>query len=135
MEVISYLPEYKANIVKNIILSILTCGLYNIFWQYQQIKVLNILLKLEEFKFSSWFFLSLITCGLYHLYHEYLMGRGIVEVQKKYGIMESDNLPGLSIILSLLGLSLITDAIQQKEINIIIDSFFKADDTGRTIIS
>ena len=30
---------FKSNIAKDIIVTILTCGLYNLFWQYRQMKL------------------------------------------------------------------------------------------------
>ena len=110
-----------ANIVKEVIFTILTCGLWDIVWQYKQIRMVNTLLGERRFNFVSWLLLTLVTCGVYHLYHEYLMGRAIVELQRKYGLDPSEGLPALSIILALLSFGIITDAIQQKELNLIVE--------------
>ena len=83
----------------------------------------NILLDREEFSFGKWFGFAIITCGLYHIYHEYIFGQGIDEAQQKHNVpIKADNLPVLSIVLAIFGLSLISDAIQQKEINVTIES-------------
>ena len=54
-----------------IILSIVTCGIYGLFWQYKQIEVLNAWLGRKEYDFWTWLLLSIITCGIFSLYYEY----------------------------------------------------------------
>ncbi|RUM89712.1 MAG: hypothetical protein DSZ24_00520 [Thermodesulfatator sp.] len=116
------LEEYRKGIASSIVLTLLTCGIYNFFWQNHQIKTINLLLGRNVLSFWRWFFLTLITCGLYHIYHEYLTGKYIVEIQSKIGKYPlSNNLPLIALILSILGLPFITDAIEQKELNEIID--------------
>ncbi len=118
------LPE-PSNVAKDVILSLLTCGLWDIFWQYKQMQTVNILLGYDEFSFGKWLIFTILTCGLYHLYHEYLMGRAIVQVQHKYNLPPSESLPAISIVLALISLGIITDALQQKELNYIIEELQK----------
>lgn len=108
---------YASNIALDIILSIVTCGIYWFFWQARQMRALNYLLKEQRFSFLLWFLVSLITCFLFNIYYEYIMAQAIVEIQKKQGRVLSNDLPILSLLLSLFGLHIITDAIQQHEIN------------------
>jgi hypothetical protein len=118
----SEIQNYRKGIGSSIVLTILTCGIYNLFWQNHQIKTVNLLLEKKVLSFWKWFFFTLITCGLYHIYHEYLMGKYIVEIQYKIGKpAPSTNLPVIALILSIIGLPFITDAIEQKELNEIID--------------
>jgi len=109
--------SYASNIALDIILSIITCGIYWFFWQARQMRALNYLLKEQRFSFLLWFLVSLITCFLFNVYYEYIMAQAIVEIQKKQGKALSNDLPVLSLVLSLFGLHVITDAIQQHEIN------------------
>ncbi len=113
------LPE-PSSVAREVVLSLVTCGLWDIIWQYKQMKVVNLLLGEEEFSFGKWLVFTILTCGLYHLYHEYLMGRAIVRVQHLYGLPPSESLPAISIVMALISLGIITDAIQQKEINLIL---------------
>jgi len=114
--------QYRKSIAKGVVLTLLTCGIYNLFWQYHQIKTINFFLGREELSFWRWFFFTLLTCGLYHIYHEYLMAKYIVEIQHRVGKpVPSSHLPVLALILSLAGLPLIADAIEQKELNEIVD--------------
>ena len=60
--------------------------------------------------------LTLITCGVYGIYNGYKMAQSIVEIQ------EQDNLTvhngaTICLILTLIGLSIVSMAIQQSEIN------------------
>ena len=109
--------EFSSNIAMDVVLTLITCGIYNLFWQYRQMKCLNTFLAREEFNFWMWFFLSLITCGIWHIFMQYQMGRAIVTIQEKLGKTVNTSLPGLSVILTVLALSVVTDAIHQNEIN------------------
>ena len=112
-----YKGPYASNIALDIVLSIITCGIYWLFWQARQIRALNYMLKEQRFSFLLWFLVSLITCFLFNIYYEYIMAQAIVEIQKKQGKTPSNDLPVLSLVLSIFGLHIITDAIQQNEIN------------------
>jgi hypothetical protein len=108
---------YVSNIALDIILSIITCGIYWFFWQARQMRALNHLLQEQRFSFLLWFLVSLITCFLFNIYYEYIMAKAVVEIQTKQGKVLSNDLPVLSLVLSIFGLHIITDAIQQHEIN------------------
>ena len=112
-----YQGPYASNIALDIIFSIITCGIYWFFWQARQIRALNYMLREERFSFLLWFLLTIATCGLFNIYYEYIMAQGIVEVQRREGKPITNELPVLSLVLSIFGLHMITDAIQQNEIN------------------
>lgn len=113
--------SFTSNIALDIILSIITCGIYWFFWQARQMRALNHLLKEQRFSFVLWFFVSIITCFLFNIYYEYIMAQAIVEIQKRDGRAPSNELPILSLILCLFGLHVIVDAIQQNELNKIFE--------------
>jgi hypothetical protein len=104
--------EHIRGIAFVVIMSIVTCGLYNIYLQYIQIKTLNVMVKEEKYSFIKWFLLSIITCGLYHVYHEYVMAQDLVELTSA-----DSNFPLIALVCSLFGFSIIIDAIHQKHIN------------------
>ena len=112
------LPESEGSVRIGIaiLLSIITCGIFLLFWQYKQMKVLNSWLSRREYSFGMWFLLSIITCGIYAVYNEYKMGRGIVEIQEQNNLMVN-NVSTICLILTLIGLSIVSMAIQQSEIN------------------
>jgi hypothetical protein len=108
---------FASSIALDIVLSVITCGIYWFFWQARQMRALNYLLKEQRFNFVLWFFVSILTCFLFNIYYEYIMAQAIVEIQRKKGMPTSNDIPVLSLILSIFGLHIITDAIQQNEIN------------------
>ena len=100
-----------------IVLTILTCGFYMLFWQARQFRVLNAWLGRKEYGFWSWYFYGLFTCSVYWIYHEYKMANGICEIQHKRGWPENPQLAVICLLLSACGLSVASMAIQQEEIN------------------
>ena len=112
--------EYRVDIVTGIVLSFVTCGIYNVIWNKKQFEALNILLGREEFKFTLWLVLSLLTCGLFHIYYEYKMGNELHHYLKGQGVEGTAALPIIGLVLSCFGLTVIADAIYQQEINKLI---------------
>lgn len=107
----------KRGIVVAILLSLLTCGLYSIFWM---ISINNDLRRETNQKVDGgfMFFISLLTCGLAGLYWIYRMGMDFSLVSQKsshFKIESSEAI--LYLILSVLGLGIITLAIMQHREN------------------
>jgi hypothetical protein len=105
--------EHVRNIGLDIVFTILTCGLFNIYLQYRQMIAVNIMINEIKYKFIPWFLLCIITCGLYHIYHEWRKSSDIAVALKKTESQE----PIINVLLSIFGLSIVADAIQQAEIN------------------
>jgi len=100
-----------------VILSLITCGIYELFWQYKQMNTLNAWLGRHEFDFLRWLLLSIITCGIWAVYYEYKMSKGINEVQERNGLSVHNDLAVICLVLTLFGLGLVSMAIQQADIN------------------
>src|SRR5580700_9149684 len=66
--------EHHVDIAAGIIFSVVTCGIYNVYWNYRQMQAMNVLLGRQEFSFNKWAILTLLSCGIYHIYYEYHMG-------------------------------------------------------------
>ncbi len=109
--------EHHLDIATGIILSLVTCGIYNIYWNYRQFQTMNALLGREEYKFLMWLVLSLVTCGLFHIYYEYKMGSDLYAYLKEQGRDPNPNLPVIGLVLACFGLTIITDAVYQHELN------------------
>ena len=105
--------EAERNIVICLILSLITCGIYNLIWQAHQMYVLNTLLKRNEFSFLRWLIFSILTCGIYHIYYQYCMGSSLVEAHRMYDCKSPVNeaLPIFSLLLTLFGFTVIVDAV------------------------
>ena len=112
------LPESEGviSVGTSVILTIITCGIYGLVWQYKQMKVLNSWLNRKEYSFGKWLLLSIITCGIYGVYNEYKMARGIIEVQQQNKLLVND-VATICLIMTLIGLGIVSMAIQQSEIN------------------
>lgn len=112
--------DFEIGIAVGIVLSLVTCGLYNIYWNYKQFQAMNALLARHEYDFVKWLLLSIVTCGLYHIYYEYKMGSDLQMYLKQHGYEINPNLPVIGLLLSCIGLTIVADAIYQHELNRLI---------------
>ncbi len=112
-------PEHEAvvGIAVGILLTIVTCGIYGLFWQYKQMQVLNAWLGRRDFSFVNWLLLSIITCGIFALYYEYKMAKGINEIQENEGFRVNQDLAVICVVLAVVGFGMASLAIQQYDIN------------------
>lgn len=110
--------DHVRHIAADIIITILTCGLFNLWVQSKQMQATNDMIGRDKYNFFQWLLLSLLSCGLFHIYHEYRMSGDIEEVMKQAGKGSGDNNEALiSLLLCVFGLSIVADAIQQSRIN------------------
>ena len=116
-------PRHHINIPLYLILTIFTFGIFNLYWNYRQMRICNDLLQRQEFRFWVWLLLTIVTCGIYHIFYQYKMGAAIVEIGRALNIDVLDKLPLLSVIITILGLSIVVDCIHQHELNKISDAF------------
>ena len=106
-----------ASIPVFLLLTVFTLGLFNLYWNYRQMQACNAMLGRREFGWWRWIILSLITFLIYHIYYQYKMGRAIVEIQRRFEEPVFEELPIVSLIVTILGLSIVADCIHQHEIN------------------
>lgn len=95
-----------------IVFSIITCGIYSIYWLICLNDDMNTIAK-DDFQTSSGIvlLLTLVTCGIYGWYWSYRMG------QKMDMLKPAGNHAILFIVLQILGLNIINYCIMQGEIN------------------
>ena len=100
------------NIVVCVLLSIITCGIYGLYWMYTLNEYARAVAP-NEWRTSGLtvILLSIITCGIYGLYWNYKMGKAYMTVNGG-----NDN-SLLFILLSLFGFSIVNWAIMQNDIN------------------
>ncbi|MCC6137140.1 MAG: DUF4234 domain-containing protein [Bdellovibrionaceae bacterium] len=76
-------------------------------------EAVNDMIKENKYSFVPWLLFTIITCGLYHIYHEYRKSSDVAKAMKK-----DEGSAGLTaVVLTVFGLGIICDAIQQSEIN------------------
>lgn len=110
-------PITQKDIAVSIILTIITCGIYGYYWLYTQDSDLQTLLPRPGATSSGMVVLySLITCGIYHYYWMYKAGEMIDQCKNQRGV-PSSNSGILYLVLSLVGLAIVSHALIQNELN------------------
>ena len=112
--------KHNLSIPIYLVLTLITCGLFNLYWNYKQMETCNYLLKRQEFVFIYWLLFSILTCGIYHIFYQYKMGSAIIEIQRNENKAIFDSLPIISCLVTIFGLSIVVDCIHQYEINKIV---------------
>lgn len=106
----------KRNIATQIILSIITFGIYGLYWFIMLTDESNDLADEKTASGGMAVLLTLITCGIYIFYWNYKMGQKLYQAGKKYNKSISDN-SVLYVVLSLFGLSLVNYCLIQDDLN------------------
>ena len=102
----------QRSIVVAILLSLVTCGIYGIYWMFEINKETNELAGNVEYT-SGWMvlLLSLVTCGIYTFFWNYKIGQNVNEING------DSNMHILFLILSLCGLGIVNYFLAQDAIN------------------
>lgn len=102
----------------SIILSVVTFGIYGIYWFIVLTNDINE--ASEDYSTSggiSWL-LTLITCGIYGYFWAYKMGKSIAKAKERRGVSyDGSDSALLFVILQVFGLSIVNLCIMQYEIN------------------
>ena len=102
------------NIVVAIILSFVTCGIYQIYWMIKMNDEVNILASEPDAPSGLIvFLLSLVTCGIYGFFWMYKMGERCDRIKGSVGGSSAV----LYLILGILGLGIVTYCLIQDTIN------------------
>lgn len=99
-----------------IVLSLITCGIYGIYWFIVLTNDVGRLSGDSSFTGGKHFLLTLITCGIWSLVWAYQVGKLMAEVQRQRGEMVTDN-SLIYLILSLFGFSIVAMALVQADVN------------------
>lgn len=100
-----------------IILCILTCGLYNLYWLVVLNDDLNELSGDSGVSGGLLILFTILTCGIYMIFWYYKSGEKVQISQENHGMRVSENLGILYILLSFFGLGIIAFALMQDSIN------------------
>lgn len=103
----------KRDIAVAILLSIVTCGIYSIYWFIKMTDETNYITdQRDAFSGGVAFLLTLVTCGIYGYVWAYKMGDAYDRLDQR-----AANTGVIYLVLSLLGLSIVTYALLQDQIN------------------
>lgn len=113
----------KRNLPLCVIFTIITFGIYGIYWFIVMTDEVNYLAEEDDATSGGMSFLfTLITCGIYSIYWAYKMGEKISKIkQKRDGVMPTND-SIIYLILSIFGLSIINYVLIQNEVNKTLDS-------------
>lgn len=103
-----------------VVLSLVTCGIYGIYWLYTIARDLNDLCESQNQEKGAEpglvVVLGIVTCGIYSLYYLWKAGKMVSSLTRSNGQHPSDDSIVL-MVLSLLQLSLVSYCILQSHIN------------------
>ena len=98
------------------VLTIVTCGLYMLYWWYAVSKETKDSLGRQDINPAMEIVLSVLTCGLYSIYLCYKYPKLMLEMQDRAGMPRND-ISTVSILLAAFGLGLVSVIIMQSELN------------------
>ena len=99
-----------------IILSLVTCGVYLLYWFVVMTDEANSVSDETATGGALSLIFTLITCGLYGIYWHYQMGKKLYDAGVKNNVAISDN-SVLYLILSLFGLGIVNYCLIQNDLN------------------
>lgn len=107
----------KRSIAVCILLTVITCGIYGIYWFVKLNDEVNYLSSVQvPVSGGTALFLTIITCGIYGLFWMYNQGEKL-ETARMQRNMPAGNLAVLYLILAVLSFGIISYALMQYEIN------------------
>lgn len=99
-----------------VVLSIITCGIYGIYWYYCLNEEINEVTERPGTSGGMVILLTIITCGIYAIYWNYKMGEKLDAARASQGV-PMGSLAILYMVLSIVGLSVVSWALMQSELN------------------
>ncbi len=106
------------NVALSIIFSIITCGIYGIYWFIMLTDEWNEKhVRDGDASGGFSFVISLITCGIYGIYWAYKLGEKIDEFRYYNGSHQGRDYNLIFVLLQIFGFNVIVLAIAQNEMN------------------
>ena len=108
----------KRDIAVNVILTVITCGIYGLFWFVMLTNESNSIASETEKSASGGLAIiyTILTCGIYGIYWNYKMGKKLYSAGKIYGKDISEN-SVLYIVLAIFGLGIVNYCLMQSDLN------------------
>lgn len=108
----------KRSIVTSVLLSVITCGIYTLYWDY---KILDELYRANNIQSTAGtdILLGLVTCGIYNIYYHYKMGKMLNSAMISNGLPPKDD-SILFVILPIFGLGIVVNCIVQNDFNVVL---------------
>ena len=108
----------KRNLAVCIILSLVTCGIYGIYWLICLVNDINTVSgHTNDTSGGMVFLLGLVTCNIYLFFWMYQAGGKIDQAKAMNGIPGGNDSGVLYLVLGVLGLGIVSYALMQNELN------------------
>ena len=107
----------ERNIALCVVLSLVTCGIYDIYWFICLTDETNNASNSTGTSGGMAFLLSLVTCGIYMYYWMYKQGEKIDSAKSARGLESSGNSGIIYLVLALFGLGIVSYALMQNDLN------------------
>lgn len=125
----------KRNIGVNVLLSIVTCGIYGLYWMYTLNEDTNYITRNKaDFSGGMVILLNIVTCGIFGVYWAYRQGEKLDKyfATRRGGVVSTENLSMLYLLLAICSYftgftTLVAYALMQDKLNRIIEE----DGTGQ----
>lgn len=112
----------KRSIVKAIVYSFITCGIYGCYWFIRLTDEAHEAAGRQTTASGAMSLLfSIVTCGIYMFYWMYQMGETINEAKRRRGMHTDGNDAILYLLLTFVGLAIVSEALIQRSLNDIVD--------------
>ncbi|MCR5202315.1 MAG: DUF4234 domain-containing protein [Lachnospiraceae bacterium] len=102
----------QRNIAVCIILTIVTCGIYGLYWEYCIVEDVNTMTGDSQFSGIVVILLSIVTAGIFLMYWMYVTGKKLDDM-----IGDNGNRAVIYLVLAIFELSIIDFCLLQNEIN------------------
>ena len=111
-------PIMRRSIPVCIILSIITCGIYALYWLYCVVTDLNAASgETGDTSGGGVVLLGIVTCGIYTIYWYYKAAGKVNRIREMNGMPQDSSLSILYLILALFGFGIVSMALIQDELN------------------
>lgn len=106
----------KRDIAICVILTVITCGIYGMYWLYCLTRDVNLVSSDHSIDPGTAVVLTIVTCGIYGIYWAYKMGQHMYTVKRTYGYAGDDR-SALYLICSLFGFGIVVYILLQSDLN------------------
>ena len=112
----------KRGIVKAIIFTIVTCGIYGIYWMYKMTDECHEAAGRRTTASGGMACIyTFVTCGIYYFYWLYKMGTTLNEAKHNRGIFVDGNDSLMYLLFAFFGLAIVSEALIQSALNDLVD--------------
>ncbi|MBQ8577788.1 MAG: DUF4234 domain-containing protein [Clostridia bacterium] len=112
----------KRSPVAVLLLSIVTCGIYQLYLIYKVSQEIRDFRGDNSISPGTELLLSIITCGLYEIYWFYKYGRLVFDMQQRVGVPGASDMSLVLLLLPVFGFGVVSMLLLQTELNRIWDT-------------